>query len=427
MRVIRFSSENFKRLRAVEIVPEGDVVVLSGRNAQGKSSVLDAIWQAVGGGPAARGTSRPIRDGEKSAVVTLELSGSDGTPDLIVTRRWTEKATTLEVSPRPADGDAGPRARYTSPQAVLDALVGRLSFDPLEFAGQDARGQLATLLSVVDLPFDLDDLAERRRAAYDERTQVNRDVKSYAAQVDGIAAPSGDTPDQEVAAASIVAELEAARKTNAERAQHAADREAKTADLTGALKALKDAEDALADAKDTVARYKADIVALDARDVPSEVDVAPITERLNLVDQTNRAVRDKLRRLDLEEKHEELVAKATELTTIIDGIDAEKTDGLAATTMPVEGLSFDDEGVLYNGVPFSQASASEQLRVGVAVAMALNPNLRVVRIADGSLLDSEAMETIERMAGENDFQVWVERVDETGEVGVVIEDGAVVS
>ena len=93
--------------------------------------------------------------------------------------------------------------------------------------------------------------------------------------------------------------------------------------------------------------------------------------------------------------------------------------------MPISGLGFDDDGVTYQGVPLKQASAAEQLRVSVAMAMALNPKVRVIRITDGSLLDSDNLALIEQMAADQDFQVWIERVDETGTVGVVIEDGQV--
>ena len=96
--------------------------------------------------------------------------------------------------------------------------------------------------------------------------------------------------------------------------------------------------------------------------------------------------------------------------------------------MPVEGLGFDDSGVTFNGVPFTQSSAAEQLRVSVAMAMALNPDIRVIRITDGSLLDSTSMAIIEELAREHDFQAWVEVIAEPGEgVGFEIHDGEVVS
>ena len=59
--------------------------------------------------------------------------------------------------------------------------------------------------------------------------------------------------------------------------------------------------------------------------------------------------------------------------------------------------------------------------------MAGNSRLRVIRIENGSLLDSEALETLARMAAERDHQVWIERVDESGKIGFAIEDGSVAS
>jgi len=127
------TAENVKRLVAVEISPTGNVQIIAGKNGAGKTSVLDSIWFALGGGPAAKGTTKPIRDGQDSARVTLDLG------ELRVTRTWTGGKSTLSVES--AEG-----AVYGSPQKMLDALVGRLSFDPLAFAQQDERTQLASLL-----------------------------------------------------------------------------------------------------------------------------------------------------------------------------------------------------------------------------------------------------------------------------------------
>jgi len=93
--------------------------------------------------------------------------------------------------------------------------------------------------------------------------------------------------------------------------------------------------------------------------------------------------------------------------------------------MPVEGLAFDPDGVTYQGVPFSQCSAAEQMRVSMAVALAMNPSLRVCLIRDGSLLDSDSLEIIREMAEAADAQVWLERVSEGADCQVIIEDGAI--
>lgn len=116
---------------------------------------------------------------------------------------------------------------------------------------------------------------------------------------------------------------------------------------------------------------------------------------------------------------------ADDLTARIEAIDAEKTAALANAKFPVAGLSFDDNGVTFNGLPFSQASAAEQLSVSVAIAAALNPKLRVMLVRDGSLMDDKSLALLGELAAKNDLQVWVERVGKGDECSVIIEDGAV--
>ena len=76
-------------------------------------------------------------------------------------------------------------------------------------------------------------------------------------------------------------------------------------------------------------------------------------------------------------------------------------------------------------MPFSQASSAEQIRVSLAMAMSLNPKLRVIRILDGSLLDADNLALITEAAVAADYQVWIERVSDPSETAVVIEDGEV--
>jgi len=98
---------------------------------------------------------------------------------------------------------------------------------------------------------------------------------------------------------------------------------------------------------------------------------------------------------------------------------------LKAADLPIEGLSIDEDGILYRGNRFTELSSAEQLRVSLAIAIKQNPKLRVISIKDGSLLDSKSLQIIEEMAKSSDYQVWIERVDESGRVGVYIEDGAI--
>ena len=156
MKIIKLKAENVKRLEAVTITPDGNLVVIGGRNAQGKTSVLDSITYALAG--ALSHPDRPIRDGEDKAKIVCELD------DLIVTRTFTPKGGSLIVSNKEG-------AKYASPQAMLDELTGKLTFDPLAFSRMPPKEQVNTLKSLVGLDFS--ELDAKRQALYDERRKTS--------------------------------------------------------------------------------------------------------------------------------------------------------------------------------------------------------------------------------------------------------------
>ncbi|MGI9420342.1 MAG: hypothetical protein ACR2RA_21165, partial [Geminicoccaceae bacterium] len=71
---------------------------------------------------------------------------------------------------------------------------------------------------------------------------------------------------------------------------------------------------------------------------------------------------------------------------------------IEAVKMPIDGLGLGDGVVTLNGIPFDQVSTAEQMRTSVALAMAANPTLKVIRIKDGSLLDDDSLAMIAGMA-----------------------------
>jgi hypothetical protein len=428
MKIVRLNAENVKRIKAVEITPDGAVQIVAGRNAQGKSSVLDSIWMALEWRASGKATPRPIRDGEDTARVRLDLG------DIVVTRKWAGDKTTLLVEA--ADG-----AVYQRPQEMLDALVGGLSFDPLAFTQQGAREQVQTLLGLVDLPFDPADLDAQRQALFDRRHVVGQDKARAKGALESMLAPAAGVPGEEVSSSGIVAELTAAQKQTMDNegvrsaAVHARMRvEQAQVYETSAIADVEEAREALQSAEASLESAAADVreavkLATGADErvtaLAPDPDLTTFSARLAAVEETNRGVREARAYLEKKSALAEVDKQYVALTAQIDALDKKKADGLAAATFPIEGLSFGEGGVTYNGVPFCQSSSGEQLKVSLALAMAMNPTLRVIRITDGSLLDSENMALIEKMATDADFQVWVERVGDADQVGVVIEDGQV--
>ena len=153
-------------------------------------------------------------------------------------------------------------------------------------------------------------------------------------------------------------------------------------------------------------------------------DLEEIPVRLREVEAVNERVRQKKARTVLAGELATAEAEAAGLTGAIDAVDAQKAEVLERASFPVPGLGFGERGVTFNGLDLAQASAAEQLRVSMAMGLALNPKLPIVLIRDGSLLDSKSLALVSKMAEDAKAQVWLEVVGKGG-VGVVIEDGQV--
>jgi hypothetical protein len=57
------------------------------------------------------------------------------------------------------------------------------------------------------------------------------------------------------------------------------------------------------------------------------------------------------------------------------------------------------------------------------MGLAMNPELRVLLVRDGALLDETSLRMLGEMAAAADAQVWLEVVGERDDCHVIIEDG----
>ncbi len=421
MKILKLTAENIKKLRVVEITPDGNVVEITGPNASGKSSVLDSIYYALAG--AKEIPSQPIRRGALKAKVKLDLG------EITVERRFSQSGGSSLVV-EAADGSS-----VTSPQKMLDKLLGTLTFDPLAFTRMDAKKQLEELKNLVPLDVDLDAIEKANLEDFEARTELSRKVRNLEPQINAIAFPD-DTPDDEVSISDLAAELERAGAHNAS-IERSKSQLRQTVDEIEAHKKLayrhrREAEELRDRATKLDEAAEQEIAA--SLEKQSQVDAIAIAEPIDTAELVQMI--DGARAINADVGNKKLKARlAADLATVkgtiealgrkIDGRNELKREAIGAAKMPIEGLSFGENEVLYRNLPFNQASGAEQLRVSTAIAMKANPKLRILRISDGSLLDEHSMQLLGQMADSNDFQIWIERVDTSGKVGVVMEDGEV--
>lgn len=460
MKIIRLKSENVKRLVAVDITPNGNLVVIGGKNGAGKSSVLDSIAYALGG--AALVPSEPIRTGQKEAKIEVDLG------DYLVVRKFSRDRLSCdcivsgnEAKPK-QEGDAhaqncaildwGPTkstlivtnrdgAKYPTPQAILDKLLGKLTFDPLSFARATPKERDETLRRLVGLDFTTINLSEK--AAYDRRTVLKKQLEVASVKL-GLLPSFSQTPLEEVSTDVVSKEMlaaEEARKKVDEHQRNISVVEGAMTALTHKLEnvtaTIETYKQQLADAEsrqqslrgnllENEEKLKAEQAKLEAAQA-AVPDTAKIREKLSVIEETNRKVRANEAHRVAERERDELAHRVDSESHTINASVASKKATLEAAKFPVTGLSLNDDGVTFGGIPFEQASTSEQIRVSVAIGLALNPTLKVLLIRNGNALDDESLRLVGEQAATADAQVWMEYVSSDGEgIGVMIEEGLVV-
>lgn len=430
LRILRLQAENVKKIKAVEITPTGEVVVVGGRNGQGKTSVLDSILWALGGEKPIQW--EPIRAGEAKALIVLDL-GDDAGLKLQVTRRFTKQEDgTFTTSLKVTNEDG---FRPDGEQTLLNTIVGALSFDPGAFIRAKAADQVKILKGLIP-GADFDGIAARRKKAFDERAEINREEKRVRASGEAIPVQTDlpDPVDVETLADNLARLGEQAQEREQELTRRSRLRERANAhfDSRDALRAEAEAlRDKAAEADrraDEMNREGAKLESeyKDLPELPPLTDAADLRDQLSKGQQINRRHDEQTQRASLIAEADEKAKLAEAKTAEIEALDKEVLDLVASADLPVSGLALQNDMVYLRGVPFEQASDAEQLRAALAMGIAANPRLRVIRIRDGSLLDADALQVIREVAAEENFQIWMERVGTGSDPEeIVMEDGSV--
>lgn len=433
IRILGLEIENIKRIKVVRIKPKSGVVEIAGNNEQGKSSTLDAIVMALEG--VEKSPWEPIRLGEDKARIRLDL-GNDATgTQLIVSRTYKATAgdaakpytTTLKIEY--PDG-----SQPQKPQAILDALISGVSFDPEAFIRAKPDEQVKIVQSLVP-DFDFAAKEAERKKIFATRTDANREAKRLRAQADGIKIPAGASVEK-IDTAPLVEKLRGLAELRADYERRAARRQTFMADIENQVKEYDRQK-----AKAAALRLEADEVDKDADTTMGVIvaDRATAAAWPALVEPENGAdlqrqigeagianvLADKVldrKRIEYDAEIQEEIAMA--FTAEMEAIDAAVLAALDGANLPA-GMTIDDGRVLMKGVPFSQGSSAQKIRASVAIGLQMNPTLKVMQIHHGALLDEQAFAILAEVAEEEGLQLWVEVVRPNTKAAIIIEDGSV--
>lgn len=419
MRIVKIQIDNILGLEHLDIAP-GALTVVEGANGTGKTSVLEAIKAGLGGGRDAT----LLRRGAKEGQVVLLLD--DGTE---ITKRVKEDGATTAVVKHPTFG------AIAKPQSYLDKLADALSVNPIAFLAAPPAKRAAWLLEVLPSKVTDEDLSKAgvtalppasadglqrieaaRKAAYDERTGVNRtakEKKATIAQLEAALPPdSGVDPRQEATtaeqdASKLNRELGARLdKARSDEAQDTATVNAETDAAIRKLEAQRAQDLAAIRAKATAQRDEA------AAEIQPKIDEATARAAAART-RAERYAADQRSRTFIND-HKEAVAALEEnaghLTATLEKLDTLKATALA--NLPIKGVEVRDGEVYVEDIPFDRVNRARQIRVALNVARLRAGQLGLVCVDGLEALDAETFAQFEKAAEKSGLQFVVNRVTE---------------
>ncbi|MBK8916324.1 MAG: AAA family ATPase [Phycisphaerales bacterium] len=435
LKIVDLRINNIKRIEAAIVRPDPaqPLVVVSGKNGAGKSSLLDAITIALAG--ARNRDPKVLREGAANGSIELDLG------ELRVRYTTRRSATAGRGDNERLEVYAADGVKLASPQAVLDKLYSGFTFDPLAFTRLQPLQQREMLIDLLGLRQIMTELTNQREVFVRNRTAAREQAAALRRERDALPATSGarerrsaDEILQQLAADNQRRADNAAKWAEVEQQQRAVtESEARVASADARITTMEAELEQLRCARNEAAAVLANMRRLTnlARSIADQlVDPPPpaaYQAQLADIERHNAAVAVTERREALEQQIIEADRVAANHQSAVETVDQTIRTQLANAKWPIPGMSFDAETghIACGGIPFQQLSSAERIRISTAVGMGVNTELRIMRISDGSLLDADSMRAIEEMALDKDYQLWVERIEGGEYAGVYIEDGMV--
>lgn len=407
IKINSFELENVKRIKAVQLEPsEKGLTIIGGDNAQGKTSVLDAIAWALGGNKYK--PSKPTREGS-SVPAALKIVLSNG---IIVERKG--KAGALKVTdPSGLKGTQG----------LLDSFINEFALDLPKFMQMNDKDKSATLLKVIGVGDQLDELEQKEKAFYQNRTETGR-IKDRKKKAYENMPVFEEAPEALLDIKELLTQQQKIQKVNADNERIRQEAKNKAMNASYLKKKLDDIEKEYLKAKE--ASEKAFMEAEEASaelDSLIDIDTSSIEEQISSIEEINSKVRANFERKKAYKEYEELQSEYDDYTAALNEVKEQKVKLLDNADLPLEGLSVEEGRLTYLGQNWDNMSGSQQLKVATAICKAINPKCGFVLLDKLEQMDMKTLNEFGSWLEKEGLQAIATRVSQGDECSVIIEDG----
>lgn len=459
LKIIGISIVDFKKIRVAYIaMREKGIVVLEGKNLQGKSSAVEAVEYVFSPG-AIEGS---VNDDAKKNRVVAELS--DGR--VIIKSKTTAGSPALKVYE--SKDSKAPLSKKDFGQKDVSKLFSPFSFNPLAFFNKTNTEQVKQLFKASGIDFT--ETNSEISQLEGGRTLINRQIKEFGEVV------VGETKEVEVGVDelkkiknNLVSDNNTITKKNqdnyTQKIKEAAANNSKRLEI---IQANKDVVEHGHTLKNIVQEKYSEVVALQKKlnqaqlylsdsqellrnydgkteEVSDDIDISTIQHEVDELNDLTE-IDDKIEAVEEIERHNKFVVselkRAGELNDLnkqskdytdhITVLRNAKTNRLTNLNL-VEDLEIRQNGksyeIYFENQHIDRLSKSQSLVLSAEIGMSLaNSNeIRAMFIDDGESLDQDMLQILEDWAVNKDVQILLTRVCYDGpsdeENCIVIEDG----
>ena len=249
-----------------------------------------------------------------------------------------------------------------------------------------------------------------------------------------------DTPKEEISISSLVEELRKREETNRaneqERNRVASLREdvgAQQAEVAATGIYINQLEEKLAEQRDKLFQQNEALeklisdgkAAAKKADALTEADTDSIKQQIESASSTNDKIRANMAARNMKKEIAGCEKRLKGIADKLDGLIAEKKDLISNAKFAIPGLALSEDDITVDGIRFENLASGDQTEISVAMALAMQPELHVVLIHGGSLLDEKHLKNIARMAKESNTTILMEVVGSGPEIDIFLEDGQI--
>lgn len=416
MRIEKISIKKFKVVENFEADVKGYNFFLLGENGQGKSSIINFLRIALGD----QSNIPPDATGEGVVIITKD----GGKYTLKV--KFKDNKPIIEIT--------SPDGLKDSRKGTLAALIGAIGFDIDEFvalskttAGQKKQVEIYKSFLDQEIIAEIDTLQAKVKSLEVDRTETGREEKRLKAVIESH--PLRNEIDlskfKEVDTATLLESLNKANTKNdtiKDIGLKTANKLAELAQTDNAIEELERKIIELREKKGTLlTEHEKGVKWLEANKL---IDTTDIQTQINEASEINKKAAQAAQLKADQEAHAKAAEEYGEATANIQSQKEEIARFIKEMAVPVDGLQFDDDMLIYKGVPVSEASlsTSEIMELGILMKIAENKDAPLF-LERGESLGAQRLKDIQDMAHKNNMQLIIEEVRRGEGLHVEIMEG----